>query len=227
MLRYFLQHFRPGQFPLQEAVVSEQLVRLENCIRRGFDLESALPSGETALHLACHVGLPLQVACLLKGGANPHARDHEYNTPLHLATVAWQLPSTCCERQEQDEAARLDCCRLLIETGVDINARCSKGLQALHLVTGRQPAILRYLLAQGADVNGADSFGDTPLHHVFWQGCTELEPYQLLLDSGADPAWKNLQGKCLTDLFAEDEADDYMGGFSDFAEEYRRIRELF
>lgn len=226
MLRSFLQQFRPGQFPLHEAVMSEQLVRLENCIRRGFDLESVLPSGETALHLACHVGLSHQVAGLLEGGANPGARDHDQHTPLHLATVAWQLPS-CCKRQDRDEAARLDCCRMLIEAGVDVNARCAGGLQALHLVTGQQPAILRYLLAQGADANGADRFGDTPLHHVFWKGCTELEPYQLLLDYGADPTWRNLQGKCITDLFTEEEAEDYLGDFSDFAREYRRIRELF
>jgi ankyrin repeat protein len=107
--------------------MSEQLVRLENCIRRGFNLESALPSGETALHLACHAGLSHQVACLLQAGANPHARDHDLHTPLHLATVDWQVPC-CCKRQDQDEAARLDGCRLLLEAGADVNSRCIGGL---------------------------------------------------------------------------------------------------
>ena len=35
--------------------MSQQLARLENCIRRRFALETALPSGETALHLASHL----------------------------------------------------------------------------------------------------------------------------------------------------------------------------
>ncbi|MBX3167593.1 MAG: ankyrin repeat domain-containing protein [Candidatus Eremiobacteraeota bacterium] len=225
MLRLFFQHFRPGQFPVHEAVMSEELARLENCIRRGFDQEAALASGETALHLASHVGLHRQVERLLKAGANPDARSHDRRTPLHLATVAWVIPP-CCERRDHDEAARLECCRLLVEAGADVNARCARGLQCLHLVSGRQPAILEYLLDHGADVNGVDDLGATPLHHFFALGCTELEPYQMLLDYGADPARKNLEGQSIADLFALEEAEDWWGSYSDFAEKFRRIREL-
>lgn len=69
MLLCFLHHFRPGQFPLHEAVMSEELARLESSIRKGFGLESALASGETAIHLASHLGLHEQVERLLEAGA--------------------------------------------------------------------------------------------------------------------------------------------------------------
>ena len=205
--------------------MSEELVRLENCIRTGFDLESALASGETALHLSSHLGLHEQVERLLQAGANPDAPSYERQMPLHLAAVSWEvLPF--CERRERDEAARLECCRLLLKAGADVNARGARGLQCLHLVSGRQLAILKYLLDNGADVNGADDLGATPLHHIFALGCTELEPYQMLLDYGADPTRKNLEGKTIGDLFVQEEAEDWWGNYSDFAENFRSIREL-
>ena len=130
MLQRFLQHFRPGQFPVHEAVMSEELVRLENCIRTGFDLESALASGETALHLSSHLGLHEQVERLLQAGANPDAPSYERQMPLHLAAVSWEvLPF--CERRERDEAARLECCRLLLKAG---RRRQRQGCQGLAVL---------------------------------------------------------------------------------------------
>lgn len=112
--------------------MSEELVRLKNCIRTGFELESTLASGETALYLASHLGLREQVEHMLQAGANPDPSSYERHTPLHLAAVSCEvLPF--CERREHDEAARLECCRLLLKAGADVNARvpgaCS-GVQA-------------------------------------------------------------------------------------------------
>lgn len=61
--------------------------------------------------------------------------------------------------------------------------------QAIH-EAGDNPALMRLLLARGADPNARDSNRSTPLHHA-----NEPEVVKLLLDRGADISARNSDGE--------------------------------
>ena len=57
---------------------------------------------------------------------------------------------------------------------------------ALHLAAAfRQPAAVKFLITQGADVNALNKFGETPLKYAAGQG--DLESLKALLKAKADP----------------------------------------
>jgi ankyrin repeat protein len=89
--------------------------------------------------------------------------------------------------------------RALIEAGADVSARTSNALdnQPLHAaVAGSEArarlACARLLVAEGADVNGRQSGGYTPLMSAAQNGDEDLA--ELLLARGADPTLEDDQG---------------------------------
>ena len=70
--------------------------------------------------------------------------------------------------------------------GTTILPRC----RALHsAVAAQQKACIQYLAAEGADVNGQDHKGSTPLHIAACEG--KLEYAKLLISLGASCASKD------------------------------------
>ncbi|BFZ64817.1 hypothetical protein YB2330_005970 [Saitoella coloradoensis] len=60
--------------------------------------------------------------------------------------------------------------------------------------------LLKQLLSlPGANPNAGDSDGDTPLYV-----CETVECAQLLLEAGADPSWRNKEGKSVLEHFEEE-----------------------
>lgn len=55
-------------------------------------------------------------------------------------------------------------------------------------------------LANGADVNMQDDYGDTPLHNLFYSDGADYDTVQLLLDAGADVTIENMDGDTALDL---------------------------
>ncbi|MCJ1261200.1 Ankyrin-2 [Lobaria immixta] len=75
--------------------------------------------------------------------------------------------------------------RLLLEKGVDFEAKNSFGLTALHLAAeGGHEAVTRLLLEKGAVVEAKAGFGGTVLHRAAQQGNDAL--VRLLLENGVD-----------------------------------------
>ncbi|MCH8978843.1 MAG: ankyrin repeat domain-containing protein [Armatimonadetes bacterium] len=132
------------------------------------------------------------------GGLNEP--DEDGSTPLHLAV--------------KEEAVKL-----LLQEGADSGARDAKGCTPLHVA--RTVGIVRLLLDDGANPNALDDQANTPLHTILAAGTAHdyggdevaLDPsnvhewvigvrslqepaplVRLLMDSGADPTAKNVDG---------------------------------
>jgi Ankyrin repeats (many copies) len=68
----------------------------------------------------------------------------------------------------------------------DINARGGYGKRTALMMRNCTPVLARWLVAQGADVNAADDYGDTPLHGSAFARFAHHLPPDVLLDLGAD-----------------------------------------
>ncbi len=126
--------------------------------------------GITALHLAAGFADEALVRRLLRGEADPSARDAEDHTPLHWA------------------ASRPDpkACKLLLEAGAKLDARDMHGWTPLHVsAANARPVVCEFLLDRGADPNTADSLGRTPMHLAAASG--DHDTCLSLLAWGGDP----------------------------------------
>jgi ankyrin repeat protein len=59
------------------------------------------------------------------------------------------------------------------------------------------------LLADGADVNTQDLYGDTPLHNLLYGEGADIDTVELLLESGADVSLENEDGMTPAELAAD------------------------
>lgn len=100
-----------------------------------------------------------------------------------------------------------DAVRFLIERGADVDVLSTGEIARVRpLGTAafvRSPSLARPLLDAGADVNGHEEGGGTPLHAAAANGDEEL--VALLLERGADREVVNGDGKRPADLAATDE----------------------
>jgi len=139
----------------------EDLLHIE-----GLCLDATSSTGQTALTEAVSEGKTDRVRRLLQLGAHPDARNYFDQTPLQCA------PAT---------RRGLQCARLLVEDGADLNARNSHGLTILEdSLQSRDSEKVRFLLEAGADVR----IGAPVLWAVLAGNVSVLK---LLLDHGADP----------------------------------------
>lgn len=115
---------------------------------------------------------------LLEAGADPALPGMDGSTVAHLAAMA-------------NDPYYLD---VLLKAGVDPNLRDHATGQPLlsAALTGRREEQFRSLMAAGADPNGANNLGDTPLHAA---GLINDPVHALaLLQAGSDPKARNAQG---------------------------------
>ena len=128
-------------------------------------------NGDTDLHVAARLNLPLLTVSLLEQGADVNARNKDGWTPLHVAA-------------KEDAAATAG---VLLKQKADVNARETLfGWTPLHLAAAKEDAsaTAEVLLQQKADVNARDKFGWTPLHSAASNNAYETA--EVLLNSGAD-----------------------------------------
>ena len=142
--------------------------------------------GETDLHIAASLNLPILTLSLLKQNANVNAKDKYGSTPLHDAL--WK---------DAHETAEI-----LLKQGADVNAKTQSGNMPLHFAAEKNDReIAEVLLKQGADVNAKNKYDYTPLHDALWKDAHETA--EVLLKHGADVNAKTQSGNMPLHFAAE------------------------
>jgi ankyrin repeat protein len=196
---------------LQAAIRDKNAARVREILAAAPDLARTRPqAGPSALLLACYLGAG-EIVDLLRGTvtmdsceaaalgdadalrrlldehpARANARSGDGWTPLHLAGFF----------------GRREAAELLLERGASLTA-ISGGAeknQPLHaaLAGAGDAAIVRAMVAHGADVNAAAASGYTPLHVAASRGDAEL--VRFLVQAGALPGARMDDGKTPADL---------------------------
>lgn len=186
------KHHRWGLTPLMHA---HALPVVELLVSKGADVHAALePSGRTKLHMACLAGDRDIAEFLIRKGANVNLKTNSGATPLSQAA----------------SAGHADVIELLIGKGADVNVPDARGRTPLALARqGKHPEAVRILrqhgakdslhdlmaagdmdevkrlIAEGAEINGTDGNGQTPLHLAVLAGRKDI--VELLIAQGADP----------------------------------------
>ncbi len=106
-------------------------------------------------------------------------RDHEGKTALFAAGDY---------RNSDKEGARVECVRLLVEGGADVNARDNDGNTPLHetFLTDVEEELLKL----GADVNARNNDGETPIFTT-----VDDDAIPLFIHHGADLSIRNNKGE--------------------------------
>ncbi|KAM0895510.1 hypothetical protein ACQ4PT_023779 [Festuca glaucescens] len=139
-----------GETPLHWAAYNGDRELAMLLLSRGADVGAANPRG-TALHVAAAQAHPAVVALLLNHGADPNKVANRVFTPLVSSLLGGSL----------------ECMKLLIQAGADINAGGLYGAKVtpLLLACSRRGNIrfINCLLEAGADPNFPDELGRLPI----------------------------------------------------------------
>ncbi|HEY5914014.1 MAG TPA: ankyrin repeat domain-containing protein [Verrucomicrobiae bacterium] len=164
----------------QEAAV-RALLETGAAIHAADDTNEPRQSNSTALAYACRAGQTEVARLLLEAGADPNHR---------LSYGHTILDESCYE-------APLELIRLLLAHGGDPNASCGKSdyFALRRAVSSNRLDVVQLLLENGADVNGVDDDGETPL--IYASRGLRLEIVRLLLEKGASVS-SQTQGKLTT-----------------------------
>ena len=166
--------------------------------------------GETDLHIAARLNLPVLTISLLNQGADVHAKDNNGETPLHYA--AWKNAFATAEvllNQGADVHAKADdgatslhlatvkdasgTAEVLLKGGADVHAKADDGETPLHLATVKDASgTAEVLLKGGGDANAKDNNGETPLHYA--AGNNASGTAEVLLKGGGDVHAKDNKG---------------------------------
>jgi len=148
------------------------------------ELPPATPEAVAAFTDAAYNGKNLPVATALASGVPVDQPDKDGNSPLMLAAYNGHTETI----------------QILLNAGADITLRDSNGRTALMFAsTGPFPASVRLLLENGAEINAADSVENfTPLMFAASEGLSPI--VDILLDAGADPSMKDVDGDTAADF---------------------------
>lgn len=211
---------------LARATRNNEVELIEQLIRDGVNPNDHDQHGETALTLAIKEALSMQrsyefatVQTLLRHKANPNVRNANGEHPLLLALNHRLVPDRKILRPsstKNDPAGIV--CKLLIESGADVNAVEEDETTALMIsMVARSSDTVWQLLSRGADVKASNKNGGTALmcsvapYRAVGQIIPRLtcgiqcsgeskpmgsaEEVSALLEKGADPRASIKQGK--------------------------------
>eukprot|EP00013_Stygamoeba_regulata_P003847 CAMPEP_0177631926 /NCGR_PEP_ID=MMETSP0447-20121125/2012_1 /TAXON_ID=0 /ORGANISM="Stygamoeba regulata, Strain BSH-02190019" /LENGTH=376 /DNA_ID=CAMNT_0019133447 /DNA_START=9 /DNA_END=1140 /DNA_ORIENTATION=- len=193
---------------LCEAASESDIDKLQAYVDRGYKLNEGDYDKRTALHVAAAEGQLKAVDFLLKHGASAMLKDRWGATPLDDAlcnkhqvcadllvkhgavrTVNSDLAGKVLNRASLNDIAGLE--KIFIERpAMDmVNVFDYDKRTALHVASAMgHHEMVRFLLANGANVNSADRFGGTPIEDAVRHHHTDIA--DLLRDAGGHPGVK-------------------------------------
>ncbi|RMZ96205.1 putative S-acyltransferase 23 [Brachionus plicatilis] len=174
-----MENFKPKQMvsidlkTIFGVVRSNKLSLVEQFVaKKGVNILNELDSeGFTPMHWAVYDGSVETVRYLLNNNAIHDSSSNKANqSPLHWA----------CAK------GRLEMVSLLVEKGINVNQKDSKGYTPL--ITASQfgnAAIITYLISLGADLDAEDNNGDNALHWAVYKAHPDVT--RLLILFGVNP----------------------------------------
>lgn len=143
--------------------------------------------GTTALTVAAFLGHVGVVRLLLDRGADVDRPNKHGSRPLAAAA----------------RNAKAQVITMLLRAGASLTAEGAGATTAFMEATSGSPHAVRAFLAHGVDVNAVSSKGYTALQCAAINSTHGLEVIRLLLEAGADPAYRDPKGLTARDLAVE------------------------
>lgn len=166
----------------------------------------------TALFVAARYGQAEIVTLLLRNGANPDTPDERGSTPLmqaavkgHVKCIAALLDRDATMRPDVNlrnvygrtavmqavSACHIECVKLLLKQnpGLSLDSHPSNFSSLHHAASEGDDDMVCYLVEAGADIDGKDVYGESPL---FWAANSgHLSTVKLLITLGAGASTKS------------------------------------
>ena len=143
------------------------------------NLNLRLDDGQTPLHLSAILGHNAIASYLLENNATTSVQDSSGATPLHEAV----------------RYGNLEIAKMLLDAGANINAKDNLGKTPIMLIIPQKRITETYqlLIRYKADLNQADTYGDTVLHTATMLRAGS-DVIKLLKTNGADINARNKEG---------------------------------
>ena len=181
-----VKHLLSSKVPLPSNVL---LIALRECstpkviellLRKGANVHSTMPNGDTALHLtaakySASTRLYL-IEKLIEGGCNPTIHDNKGETVLEVSIKHGYVS--------------------VVGYLISHKVLFTPDILLFALQNHSSPEVVELLIRNGADLNSAASNGDTVLHLVIanYVEATCLELVNMFIKAGCDPATRGSQG---------------------------------
>lgn len=170
-----------GETLLHAAVRFQQRDTAKHLVEKGADINARNQEGQTALFIAARFGYVDEIELLLSKGADPNIGDRQNSTVI----MTYLRPM----RGKKKEKIDLAVAKKMIAKGADVNLTDKHGWGPLHFVTASAESV-KFLIYNGANVNQANSSGETPIYLAV--RFAELESITALIENGAN---LNVQGR--------------------------------